>query len=438
MSARQSAEYATAEKKLKRFLDAQTNVFQLHRELLDWCKASLDGEYDQRNYDVSKHVLKDVIAFEGAFDDFEVEFWNYAADIDGMRASVDSRVLQQGLADHKEYFFSKIEACVSILSEVVTEVSAVGLGWPFLYDLEESLEKLYDISEELIETDPSQMGSDLVLQLLSKVPPQRLAPLEVVATTTNIRRKVDAHLQSRISDVGMREAATALHEVLLDTYTEFERSNGDPRISRALEKCVGEIGRDFELFSPIRFGIYVGVANSFKDVISDEFTASLARQVISALFQCDIFLRNFNAWKEYSRDEEVTAVGDSSAALRDFQKAADDSIFDDDVRAALDDMAEDKRDFGERGKVDYSIFQSISNSVSEVCRQGLRFLSSLPRSVSSLLAETARDGVKSTIGALAVVWLFKYSELLISLSDRYAFFSWLKPVVEFIKTHAGG
>ncbi len=437
MSERQSADFNAAAKKLERFLDSQTHVFELHEELLDWCKASLNGEHDQRNYDVSKHVLKDVVAFESAFDDFEVEFWNYAGDVDATRAWVDNQVTHLGLADHKEYFFSKIEACVSILSEVITEVSAAELGWPFLYDLERALEDLYDISEELIDTDPSQLSDDLISQLLAKIPPQRVAPLEVVATATKIRRKIGGHVQSRVGDPGMREAAAALHEILLDTYSELERSNCDPRIRKAIGKCVDEISREFELFSPIRFGIYIGVANSFKEVVEIEFTAFLARQVIAALLQSDIFLRNFHAWKEYAREEDAAVLGDSAVVLKDFRATAADPLFDDDVRSALDTMAEDRREFGERGKIDYSIFQSISNTISEVCRQGLRYISSVPRALSSLVVETARDGIKATIGLMAIMWLLKYREVLIALSERHAFFSWLKPVLEFVKAQAG-
>ncbi len=438
MSENGSAEFRQLEKKLDRFLEAQTEVFELHKSLLEWCRASLDGEYDQRNYDVSKHVLKDVVAFESAFEDFEIEFWNYAADVDNSRACVDNQVLNLGLADHKEYFFSKIEACVSILSEVITEVNATELYWPFLDDLERSLDALYDIAEELIETDQTQLSGDIVSQLLAKIPPQRLAPLEVVATASTIRRKVGGHLESRVGDANMREAANALHDVLLDTYSELQRSNGDPRIRKAFGRCVDEIGREFEFFSPIRFGVYLGIANSFKDVIADEFSVFLAKQVLSTLFQSEIFLRNFNAWKEYSREDEAALLGDSSQALRDFKATAEHRLFDDDVRAALEVMAEDKRNFGERGKLDYSIFQSISNTISEVCRQGLRFISSAPRAIASLVAETARDGMKTTIGIVAIGWVIRYREFLLSLAERYVFFSWLKPVVEFIMAQAGG
>lgn len=135
MSENQSAEIQDAENKLDRFLEAQTQVFELHKSLLEWCQASLEGKYDQRNYDVSKHVLKDVVAFESAFEDFEIEFWNYAADVDNSRAWVDNQVLQLGLADHKEYFFAAVELARKIMHGLLNTVRALGSGMPdtFMY-----------------------------------------------------------------------------------------------------------------------------------------------------------------------------------------------------------------------------------------------------------------------------------------------------------------
>lgn len=438
MSNKPQAALENAEMKLRRFLDAQTLVFEQHKQLTDWCRESLEGQHDQTHYDLAKRVFKDVVAFENAFEEFEVEFWNYIEDVEGARERLDHQVLALGFADHKEYFFSKIEACIARLSDVVTEVNASGFEWQFLDELENSLEALFDVSEDLIESDISQLGDGLVTELLEKIPPQRVAPLEVVASANSIRRRTDSRLQTRVSDASVRQAAIALHEVLSDTYEELQRSNCDPRIMKAFAKCLNEISGEFELFSPIRFGIYVGVANGFRDAVSEEFSAFLARQVISALMQCDIFLRNFQAWSAYSEEEQKAEASDSMALLVEFQEIAKDPLFDDGIRLALDDLAEDKRDFGTRKKVDYSVFQSISNVVSEVCRQGLRYISLTPRIISSLLAETARDGIKATLGVVAVIWLLRYSKFLVSISEQFPFFAWLKPVIEFIKTHFAG
>lgn len=427
-----------AQKKLRRFLDAQTAVFQNCKELGEWCKASIDGQYNQLNYEVAKHVFSDVSKFENAFDQFELDFWNYVEDVDGARNKVDNLVLDQGLADHKEYFFARIEHCVSLLSAVFAEVAGAELEWPFLDELETSLEALYDVAEDLIEADPAELKDQSISDLMGGIPPQRIAPLEVVATSTGICRKVPTHLVTRVDKQVLREGAEALKDILDDACVELEKSNCDPRVRKAFSKCLSEISQDFELFSPVRFGIYVGVANSFKDLAAEEFTEFLARQIISSLMQCDIFLRNFNAWSDYSSDAEKSVMEESASALSEFRAAADDPLFKDDVRLALDSLAEDKRDFGARGKVDYSIFQSISNAVSEAARLSLRFITSVPRSVGKIIIETARDNVKAGIGLLAFHWMIFNSELLISLATRYPFFAWLKPVVDFAVAQVSG
>ncbi|MEH6692787.1 MAG: hypothetical protein V7774_16485 [Pseudorhizobium pelagicum] len=341
MAEAQGVPFNDAERKLRRFLEAQSLVFEQHQRLTDWCKDSLEGNNNQASYDVAKRIFKDVVAFERAFEEFEVEFWNYIEDVDDGRDRLDQRVIALGLADHKEYFFSKIEACIARLSDVVTEVHANGFEWQFLDELEDSLEALFDVSEDLIEADIKNLGGGLIAELLEKVPSQRLAPIEVVATSNSLRRRQHVNFASRIGDSNIRQAATTLREVLSDTYNELQISNCDPRIIKAIGKCLEEVGQEFELFSPITFGIYVGIANGFKEAVSEELSAFLGRQVISSLMQCDIFLRNFPAWSAYSEEEQKAEVADSAELLAKFQTTSNDPVFEEDIREALTDLAVD-------------------------------------------------------------------------------------------------
>lgn len=433
----QGRDHKEVEQKLKRFLDAQTDVFQDHRYLADWCRESLNGTHDQANYDVAKRIFKDVVAFENQFEHFEIEFWNYLADVDNTRDDVDHRVITMGFADHKEYFFSKIESCVSILNDVITEVNALGLIWPFLDDLADALEKLFDASEELIEADISDLRSGEIAELLRQVPDQRAAPLEVIATSHSLKRKVGNRFQSRVNNSAIQQAAIALQEVLKDAQLELENSNCDPRVMKAINRCLTEISKELEAFSPIQFGIYVGVANEFRGAISEELGTFLSRQVIAALMQCDIFLRNFQAWEQYSQEAAGFNDSDGAFVLDGFRAVANDPLFDADVRDALDDLEADKREFGDVGKIDYAIFQSVSNALSEACRQGLRYISAAPRKVTSLLSDVVTDGIKAAVGIAALAFVARCSSFLVALSEKYAFFAWIKPIVEFIKLHAG-
>jgi len=432
-----STDYEVVEKRLEKFLRAQTSVFQFCEELKQWCAASIEGDYDQANYEVAKHIAKDVAAFEVAFDAFEVEFWNYVEDVDRTRSRVDRMVSQAGMADHKEYFFGKIEACTARLSDVFAEVNAAELDWPFLDELEKSLEGLYDVTEDLIDIDPSRLENSLIAELLAMVPMQRVAPLEVIATPSSIRRKATTRVSSRVDDAHIEQAMLALRGIVGDTCEELNRSNCDPRIRKSFGKCLDEISKARELFSPISFGIYVSVANSFKDIATEEFSPFLGRQVVATLLQCDIFLRNFDAWTEYSRGDLGSATDDSAAALRDFRAMIDEPLFEEDVRTAVELLLEDRRDFGARGKIDHSIFQSISNTISEVCRQGLRLASTARRSFSSLIGDTIWDAGKAGVGLLAVGWIIQHKDALLLLASQYQFLSWIKPVVEFFITGHG-
>jgi CheY-like chemotaxis protein len=438
MSAKPQLSYESQiERKLQRFLETQTAVFLDHKALAERCRESLDGEHDQVSYDVAKRIFQDVIEFETQFEDFEIEFWNYLTDTDNSRAAVDHLVVTEGFADHKEYFFAKIEKCVSILSEVITEAKALGLAWPFLEDLEDSLEQLFDASEDLIEIDVSRLRNGEVAELLRQIPPQRAAPLEVIATAQSIKQKIAVRFQSRIDDGSIGQAASALREILSDTHSELESSNCDPRVKKIFARCVAEISRDMGAFSPVQFGIYIGMANGFRDAIADELGTFLSRQVISALMQSDIFLRNFKAWEDYSREANKLNESDGISVLDGFRSAADHPLFDPDVRKALDGLKTDKREFGQAAKIDYAIFQSVANALSEVCRQVLRFISHSAKKLAALVGEVIGDGIKYTIGVVAVGWMLSYSGFLIKLSEQYKFFTWLKPVVEFVRLHTG-
>lgn len=426
------------EDKLNRFLGVQSLVFEHHKFIIDWCISSIEGERDQASYDLSKRILKDVDSFERLFDEFEVEFWNYIQDVHGGRAYVDSVVVERGISDHKEYFFSKISDCISTLSEVVTELKANGYEWEVLSDLEDSLESLFDVSEELIEVDISQLASVTVSDLLQTVPPQRIAPLEVFSAGDCIRKRTDRHTDTNVGSVAIGHAMAALEDIIQDTVIELSSSNCDPRILRSVEKCLSEIKKEFDIFSPIRFGIFVGVAEGFKEEVEAEFNNYLSRQFSATLLQCSVFLRNFRAWLSYSEQEGQSNVEDGTLLIAAFQAVVDDILFDNGVRDAVAELRSDKREFSSRKSLDYSIFQSVSNVLSEVCRLSIRHVAGMTKSSIAVVAESGRDLVKASVSILAVGWLVRNSDYLLALSDRYQFFSWIKPVVEFIKNNFAG
>ena len=95
--------------KVARFIEMQTAVFDGYRTLYEWVRRSLAGANDQTSYEVAKRIFKDVSAFTGQFDEFDVAFWNYLSDIDNAREKVDHIVAKHGYSDHKEYFSQKLK-----------------------------------------------------------------------------------------------------------------------------------------------------------------------------------------------------------------------------------------------------------------------------------------------------------------------------------------
>ena len=125
-------------------------------------------------------------------------------------------------------------------------------------------------------------------------------------------------------------------------------------------------------------------------------------------------------------------IKDSTEILEVFYGLLEVPLFDHDILELLDELKADKRDLGNSSKLDYGIFQGISNVISEVCRQGLRYISSVPRKAASLFGEIAKDGMKSTIGILALSWLINNSATIIAFSEKYAFLYWIKPIIDFV------
>ncbi|MDR6953612.1 hypothetical protein J2X65_002973 [Ancylobacter sp. 3268] len=247
-------ELSEADGKLMSFLDAQEKVFLHCEDIIKFCNESLDGAHNQILYDVSKVVLKDLVNFSRQFDEFEVEFWNYIFDIDDTKSIIDYKVTTGVFSDHKEYFFSRIERCVSTLNDVITEFGAAGVEWGLLTELEDSLELLFDKTEDLIDIDLSSLKDEDLAELMRMIPPQKAAPIEVISTSKNIKRKELSNYESRISSKNIQQALIALRESILDAVEEANRSNCDPRLIKYLDRCKEEISKDIEFFLPLNLG----------------------------------------------------------------------------------------------------------------------------------------------------------------------------------------
>src|SRR5262245_59490091 len=129
-----------------------------------------------------------------------VNCWNYVYDIGDHRSFVNEIVINEGLPDHKEYFFRKIEACVVMLNESAVDSKVAGFDWETVDDQREAVERLYEAAEEIIEVNPDELADPEIGEVLANIPPQKAAPVEVTATSDSIRRKPASRLPTRVSE----------------------------------------------------------------------------------------------------------------------------------------------------------------------------------------------------------------------------------------------
>ncbi|TPI39449.1 hypothetical protein FJ414_10195 [Mesorhizobium sp. B3-1-6] len=418
---------------VKKFFEAQFDVFDRINIILEQSRYNIEKTPDVNERAVSSAMLKDLIKFESNFGEFDVELWNYVYDVSDSRELTNQKSIQGGFSDHKEYFFNKIESCVNLLQDVITETSAVGYEWNEVDSLLNSVENLFDACEELIEIDPRDLDDPEVVELFGDIPLQKLAPIEVVASSSLIKRKIPSLAEGRMARSSAQRALVTLSEVISDINDDIQNSNCDIRIKKCSKRMLREISNNYDDFHPISFGINVSIFRSFSSSISEEFGEASAAYILAALVQSEAFLRNFQSWIEYSQNSLVEGVGDSGDLIFVFSKMMDHEVFDADVKVAAKELEADKRETGiAEKKFEYSIFQSVSNVISTALREALLY-------VAGVVGKTARyiaASVERAVGVLAVSWLtYNYFSLL-QIAEKYEFFKWIKPVIEFVKKYS--
>ncbi len=266
---------------VRNFFVAQFEVFDRVNAILETCRKNIDKTGDIRLHDLSKSIITDLMKFELEFSEFDADLRNYVYNVGDARGVIDQVVTESGLADHKEYFFQRIERCVSDLEDVVTEIKAAGYEWEDVNDLLLSMERLFDASEALIEVDPNDLDDPEFANLVGKIPPQRLAPIEVIVTPSVIKRKPPSTHSNR--QASLEQARRALVEVFGDVKEDISKSNADSRIKNISERILRELDTEFGNFSPIILGINIGMMRTFTSAIIEEFGDVSAAYILSGV-----------------------------------------------------------------------------------------------------------------------------------------------------------
>lgn len=417
---------------VKRFFEAQFNLFDIYNDICEVCKSDIADAEDQDSYELTKKILGDLIQFEIDFSQFDHDLWNYIYDIDNTRAHINELVSIQGLADHKEYFFRQIEKCVNSLNDVATEIKAAGFEWDDVDKLLYLVEGLYDASEDLIEIDPSELYDPEIVDAIGSIPPQRVAPIEVASTQSQIIQRPRRPFIERLSEKHLQQARSALDGIFSDMLLEIEKTNCDERLKRSLQRCAQELTKPWEEFSPLSLGINISISLSFSRSVVEEFTEGTSSYVLSSILECEKFVRNFSVWREYEKNARNTPVGDTGKLIDIFSNIISSPLFDEIIRDVSHSLSADKKALGVGPeKFEYSILQSVSNLISHVFREVLKYLAELGKSTS----QAASKHAGKLLGGALAGWVIANYQSLVEIAESYSFLSWAKPLLELIKKH---
>jgi len=417
---------------VENFFAAQFEVFDLFNVILAKCENDLSLAKDQSSYDLARSIFKDLLRFETEFGEFDADLWNYVYNIGGYRDVVSQLVIEEGLADHKEYFFRRIERCVSMIEDVVTEIKAFGYEWGDVDQLLDAVEKLFDSSEAIIEVEPNELDDPEIISLVEKIPPQKLAPIEVMVSAVMIKRKPPSLTAIAANKLSLAQAHRALIDAVGDMNDDIISSNCDVRVKRISYRILKEISKEFRDFSPIAFGINLEMLASFSNVITEEFGDAAAAYLLSCIAQCDTFVRNFKLWNEYVENARASDLPSGDSVARILIDITQHDLFAEDVKEAASDLSEEVKDSKiDTNKLRYAVFQSASNVISVAIKESLKYIANLARKGISYVFST----VERAVGTIALSWLLYNYPRLIELSDKYELFRWIKPVVEFIKRY---
>lgn len=153
------------------------------------CKHGIETSTDESERGLYRSILYSVVRFETHFGQIEEDFWAYLEGYSDT-AYYQDVAAAKGHDSFVEYLLDELGKCQSWVDEITTEVVGTGWEWSSVGKLTDEFWYLMDATEELFESGAEKHPRDEILGLIAKIPPQKLAPIQLEATS-------EFHLKAR-------------------------------------------------------------------------------------------------------------------------------------------------------------------------------------------------------------------------------------------------
>jgi len=417
-----------ADRLFELFIESQSNLFAQLSSIIKYCRDDMQTTSSMHEYGMLKNVLNSIIKFESQFGDIEEQLWNYVAADEDERQTYNDFAIQDGHESHLSKLLSHLEQCQQFIDDLNTEISASGWVWDEAEGLTDLFWALMDSTEKLIEATPDLRPSDPILELLSRIPAQRLAPieLEVAGEKFVIKRKntgpikVSLRVFASARDAISREAKEALAEV--------SGTNCDRRFVAYFSTLVKSLDAQIENISPVEVGIHLTVVEHALPSIREELPDVIFGRVLADVVNIKQFLMNSRDWRNYVSGELSFEIPDSMLGpALEISNTLDAEVFDAEIAERARyyrDMATSLNGDGS-SRLKSAYLASIGNVLIASSREALKHL----RAVASKTGGHIGDNLSKYVGAGATAWLLANAEKIIAFAQTHPFFSWVREVI---------
>jgi hypothetical protein len=419
-----------SKKEVNSFLASQFGLFEIFSGIKATCLKSIETK--DEFYEMSKKIVPNISGIEYEFGEIDSELWNYIYDLDDSRSRINEIVANLGHSDYKEYFLGRVENCFSFVNEISTELKSNNFDWEAIDNLSESLSDFFDKIEIILEANPEDFEDQDIKSALGNIPPQRMAPIEVVVTPEIVERKKEG-LFARTSRAVADSAYYAMRDIFSQINDDIQKSNCDPKVKYSSNRCNSEIIKEIDNFNPIIFGINLAIMNSLAQQVKEEFSDVSAAIIISSLSECSKFLRTFDAWVEYEINTIHPDNLDSKISLNIVNLIKNENIFSPELIKAFEELRSDKENLGSVSKkFEYGVIQSVSNLMSALFRAALRFVTES----TFRIFDAAKNHAFKIIGGAIVTWVMAHYDAILAIALSSENLRWVKPIIELIKSFA--
>lgn len=412
-----------------RFIEQQSTLFNTLDHISGECRSGIESTLNENERALLWKVLRSITKFESQFGQIESDFWTYWEG-EGDTEYYSEIAAANGYETFIDYLLGELEKCNSWVDEIVTELSASGWEWEAVENLPDEFWRLIDSTEELIEASKTQLPHDELEKLLARIPPQRLAPIQIEVISSQFALKRINRSPVKVSLTAMRTAFGVVKSEVKDTLSELQNTNCDRRFLGMFERLVKALDREFSEIEPIEVGINLTIVEHSVRSVIEEVAETVFGRLAGNLVTVRQFIANFREWREYSvASLEIADLDRVLADAVDVESTLAHDAFAKEVQQQAHYYSTTSRQYesGAGKEIKSAFILSMQNIVSAVAREALKYI--------QLAASRAATVVGTAIGGVAVAWIALNLETLKTFARSQESFSWMIDIIEFIQKH---